>query len=116
MVREIAAETLGTNINGSHAADALIQATRDDYWQVRLKAVRSLGKMKVARAIPAIGSCIDHAQANLRKEGAAALGEIADPAGLKFLEPIVNDADPEVRKNARWAMQRILANQSATGS
>jgi HEAT repeat protein len=72
--------------------------------------------MRVARAVSAIGACIGHSQANLRKEGAAALGEIADPAGLIFLEPIANDADPEVRKNARWAMQRILANQSATGS
>jgi len=63
-----------------HAADALIGVLADEFWQVRLKAARSLGKMKVARAVPAIGTCISHPQANLRKEAAAALGEIADPA------------------------------------
>ena len=88
----------------------------DDFWQVRLKAVRSLGKMKVARAVPSIGLCISHPQANLRKESAAALGEIADPAAEKFLEPILDDTDPEVRKNARWAMQRIRSGKTAAGS
>ena len=78
MVREVAAETLGTNVNGVQAADPLISALSDEFWQVRLKAARSLGKMKVARAVPAIGACLAHPQANLRKEGAAALGEIAD--------------------------------------
>jgi HEAT repeat protein len=116
MVREIAAETLGTNVNGAQAADALIGVLNDEFWQVRLKAVRSLGKMKVARAVPPIGAGIRHPQANLRKESAAALGEIADPAGAEFLEPVLDDADPEVRKNARWAMQQIALKQAAVGS
>ena len=79
MVREMAAETLGLNANGSLAADQLIAALTDEFWQVRLKAIRSLGKMKVDRAVRPIGGCITHEQANLRKEAAAALGEIADP-------------------------------------
>jgi HEAT repeat protein len=116
MVREIAAETLGTNLNGLQAADALISVLGDEFWQVRLKAVRSLGKMKVARAVPSVGVCIRHPQANLRKEAAAALGEIADPAGAPFLEPVLDDADPEVRKNARWAMQQIAQKQAAARS
>jgi hypothetical protein len=48
------------------------------------------------RAVRPIGKCVVHPQANLRKEAAAAMGEIADPAA----EP-----DPEVRKNVRWALQ-----------
>ena len=63
--------------------------------------------------MPSIGGCIAHPQANLRKEAAAALGEIADPAGARFLEPVLDDADPEVRKNARWAMQQIALKQAA---
>ena len=116
MVREIAAETLGISAHGAQAADPLIQAIADDYWQVRLKAVRSLGKMKIARAVSPIGACIGHSQANLRKEAAAALGEIADPAGEPFLQPVVDDPDPEVRKNARWAMQRIQASKASLGA
>jgi HEAT repeat protein len=116
MVREMAAETLGQNANGSVAADQLIAALADDFWQVRLKAIRSLGKMKIVRAVHPIGNCITHEQANLRKEAAAALGEIADPAAEPFLVLVANDPDPEVRKNARWGLQRIAASKAKAGS
>jgi HEAT repeat protein len=93
-----------------------IAALTDDFWQVRLKAIRSLGKMKVDRAVRPIGKCITHEQANLRKEAAAALGEIADPAAEPFLVLVANDHDPEVRKNARWALQQIVARKAKTSS
>ena len=86
MVREVAAETLGTNANGAQAADALIKAIADEFWQVRLKAVRSLGRMRIARAVEAIGACLTHPQANLRKEGAAALGEVLHGVPVLRLE------------------------------
>jgi HEAT repeat protein len=112
MVREMAAETVGLNANGAIAADQLIEALEDEFWQVRLKAVRSLGKMKIDRAVRPIGNCIVHAQANLRKEAAAALGVIADPAAEPFLALVADDPDPEVRKNARWALQQIAASKA----
>jgi HEAT repeat protein len=112
MVREMAAETLGLNANGSIAVDQLIAALSDDFWQVRLKAIRSLGKMKVDRAVGSIGGCIIHEQANLRKEAAAALGEIAHPSAEPFLALVANDLDPEVRKNSRWALQQIAARKA----
>jgi HEAT repeat protein len=113
MVREVAAETLGTSKAGAQSADALMNALSDEFWQVRLKAVRSLGILKIQRAVAIIGGCLDHPQANLRKECAAALGEIADPAGRPFLEMLVDDPDPEVRKNVRWAMQRMAPGSLA---
>lgn len=103
----------GTNANGAIATDHLITALDDEFWQVRLKAVRSLGKMKVDRAVEPIGQCINLEQANLRKEAAAASGEIAHPAAEPFLALVVNDLDPEVRKNSRWALQQIAARQAA---
>jgi HEAT repeat protein len=63
--------------------------------------------MKVARAVSPIAASLEHPQANLRKEAAAALGEIADPRAKPHLEGVANDPDPEVRKNARWALQQI---------
>jgi HEAT repeat protein len=57
-------------------------APTDPFWQVRLKSIRSLGKMKIDRAVHLIGGCITHEQANLRKEAAAALGEIAAPESV----------------------------------
>jgi HEAT repeat protein len=116
MVREMAAETLGLNVNGSLAADQLVGSLGDEFWQVRLKAIRSLGKMKVERAVRPIGNCINHDQANLRKEAAAALGEIAHPDGEAFLAVIADDADPDVRKNARWALQQIAARKARAGA
>jgi HEAT repeat protein len=116
MVREMAAETLGSNVNGAIAADALIASLADTFWQVRLKAIRSLGKMKIDRAVRPIGNCITHEQANLRKEAAAALGEIADSDGEPYLALIADDGDPDVRKNARWALQQIAAKKARAGA
>jgi HEAT repeat protein len=115
MVREMAAETLGLNVNGALGADQLISSLRDAYWQVRLKAIRSLGRMKIERAVPPIGQCITHEEPNLRKEAAAALGEIAIADGEAYLALVANDPDPDVRKNARWARQQIVAQRARAG-
>ena len=56
-----------------------------------------------------LGEALSHEISNLRKEAAAALGEIADPAALVFLEPAVGDPDPDVRKLVRWAIGRCQA-------
>jgi HEAT repeat protein len=44
---------------------------------------------------------------NLRKEVAGALGEIGQPSALGFLQKHVDDPDPDVRKNVRWAMSQL---------
>ena len=83
MVREMAAETLGARdrrCSRGRAADrgagrrVLAGAAQGDA-QPRPAEDR-------ARGAPPSASCSTHAQANLRKEAAAALGEIADPAAL----------------------------------
>ena len=48
-----------------------------------------------------------HRAGNLRKEAAIALGEIGDPRALPALEAADADPDPEVRKAARLARQRL---------
>jgi HEAT repeat protein len=116
MVREMAAETLGLNANGSLSSDQLIASLADTFWQVRLKAIRSLGRMKIERAVRPIGHCITHEQANLRKEAAAALGEIAALDGEAYLALVANDPDPDVRKNARWALQQVAARKATAGA
>ena len=45
--------------------------------------------------------------ASLRKEAAAALGEIADPSVRDALMEHISDADPDVRKTVRWALTRL---------
>jgi HEAT repeat protein len=74
---------------------------------VRLKAARSLDQVKVADAVGPLARLLDHEVSNLRKEAAAALGEIAHPAARPHLEAHLDDPDPDVRKNLRWALGRL---------
>jgi len=46
---------------------------------------------------------------NLRKECAAALGELAVPETASYLEKYADDNDPDVRKNVRWALEKLAA-------
>jgi HEAT repeat protein len=79
----------------------------DDYWQVRLQAVRALGKLGDATASAAIAALLTHAISNLRKEAALSLGELGDAASLPALQAAATDPDPEVRKAARIALTQI---------
>jgi hypothetical protein len=107
MVREISAETLGKMARSAASEEKLRAALTDAFWQVRLKAVRSLGRLKIAAAMAGIAESLNHPQANLRKEAAFALGEIGDARAIPMLQAVMADPDPEVRKNARWAVQQM---------
>jgi HEAT repeat protein len=82
---------------------------QDTYWQVRLRAARALGCLRLPRAVPALIDALSHSMSNLRKEAALALGEIGVPEALPALERIKDDRDPEVRKSARLAIAQIHA-------
>ncbi len=69
--------------------------------------MRSLGKLRVAEAVAAMGPLLDHDTSNLRKEVAGALGEIGQSSALVYLQKHVDDPDPDVRKNVRWAIGRL---------
>ena len=84
---------------------------QDDYWQVRVKAARSLGLLKAAAALPALVEALAHPIGNLRKEAAIALGELADPRAIPALEKALDDADPDVRKLSRLALTAISLAQ-----
>ena len=79
----------------------------DEYWQVRLKSVRTLGKLQANKAAKPIGELMELQIPNLRKECAATLGTFALPESIVYLKPFVDDNDPDVRKNVRWALGRI---------
>jgi HEAT repeat protein len=106
-VREAAAEAIGALAPGATAGERLTASLDDPFWQVRLKATRSLGKLKVRQAAQKIALQLRHQEVNLRKESAAALGEIADPATAPLLEAATHDADPDVRKTARWGLSQM---------
>jgi len=85
----------------------LLDALEDEYWQVRLKAARSLGKLGVVEAAPILGPMMATNIPNLRKECAAVLGTLALEESTEFLTVYEDDADPDVRKNVRWALAQI---------
>jgi HEAT repeat protein len=65
--------------------------------------------------IPALAKCIEDPISNLRKAAVAALGEIKHVDGLPLLEIAKEDNDPDVRKLARWASERIATAEQAEG-
>jgi HEAT repeat protein len=105
-VRAESAAVLG-RLRIAAGVGALIQATEDASWQVREKAVEALGQLRARKALPAIGRCAADAISNLRKAAVTAIGEIADLEGRRYLEPALLDGDPDVRKMARWALDRL---------
>ncbi|MGK7560501.1 HEAT repeat domain-containing protein, partial [Salmonella enterica] len=67
------------------AGEPLLKALADDYWQVRLRAARALGRLRHRPAREALEALLGHPIGNLRKEAALALGELADPASAQAL-------------------------------
>jgi HEAT repeat protein len=118
-VREAAAVVAGRVLAGHASAetaiDGLIEALSDEFWQVRGKAALTLGKLKVVGAISALGDLLSFPVSNLRKDVVTALGEIGHRDALPFLESVVDDADPDVRKIARWSIRLIRSNQPDGG-
>mgnify|MGYP003341265172 CR=1 FL=1 len=62
----------------------LVAALDDDYWQVRLRAVRALGQLRDAAAAPAVAPLLSHPISNLRKEAALALGYVLLDTGAIY--------------------------------
>ena len=82
-------------------------ALDDPYWQVRLRAVRSLGELRDRQAAAPIAALLQHSISNLRKEAALALGELGVAETLPALQGALEDGDPDVRKSARIAITQI---------
>jgi hypothetical protein len=85
----------------------LLKALADDYWQVRLRATRSLGRLRYAPALHGLVLTLGHSISNLRKEAALALGELGDRQALGPLRDAADDGDPEVRKAVRIALVQL---------
>jgi HEAT repeat protein len=79
----------------------------DQYWQVRIRAARSLGRLKAVSALDVLTVALSHEISNLRKEAAIAMGEIGDLRAIPALEAALKDPDPDVRKLTQLALKSI---------
>ena len=91
----------------------LINAMDDHYWQVRIRAARSLGRLKAVSALDILSAALNHEISNLRKEAAIALGEIGDLRAIPALEAALKDPDPDVRKLTQLALKNIQSANAA---
>jgi HEAT repeat protein len=62
-----------------------------------------------------LSQCLTNPISNLRKAAVAAAGEIAHPSGIPMVDIALNDNDPDVRKLARWAKEKIQSARTVVG-
>jgi HEAT repeat protein len=88
-------------IGDAAAADAIAFSLADEEQEVRLAAVRALGKLRgEGESTPVIGRLIDLAQKtddrDLLVVAVQAIGETSDPRVLAVLRPLVTSSEPSV--------------------
>jgi HEAT repeat protein len=103
------ADFLGTLRNRTAVPALSTAAVRTDLSaEARLHIVRALGTIADASANPALTAAVRDADAGVRAEAAAVIGNVRDGAGRAALEAALGqDADAVVRRNAAWALGRI---------
>lgn len=103
--------TPGAPPEGTPSADSelllrtLADLLEDPHAGVRAAAAASLGKRRVAGAVPALIDALEDPVAKVRKHAAGALGRIEDPVAVGSLsDRLLNDREPRVRRVAAWAL------------
>ena len=89
----------------------LIDSLQDNYWQVRIATVRSLGLIQSQHAFEELALNFNFEISSLRKEVALALGEIGGDQAEHLLNQHAEDPDPEVRKAIRISLNQIQDKQ-----
>jgi HEAT repeat protein len=110
-VRCAALEAL-SEIGDVAAADAIAFSLTDEESEVRLAAVRALGRLRgEGESSPVIGRLIDLAQKTDDREllvaAVQAIGETSDPRVLTVLRPLVRSSEPSVAVAAVEAIAQV---------
>ena len=98
---------------GTPSVEPLIKMLNDDSWRIRRRAVRTLGKIKDARAIgPLTVSMETDNDCYVRKYAAKAIGEINGPRAAEILTPALRNRDLEIIEGA----YRFFIRRGESGS
>lgn len=95
------------NLREEHLPDVMalcLGGLQDADPTVRWACVESLGWMRRAEAVPALGQCISDPTATVRLTAIRALMEINDLAAVRWIEPALDDANISVREAAVEAL------------
>jgi hypothetical protein len=106
-VRKTAIQFLART-NNARTVKELVTALGDPDWAVRNQAVHSLGGMGASAVKPLITS-LEHEDKNVRTLAINALGKIGDARAVEALTRVLDDADPDVRKEIPMALGNIAA-------
>ncbi|WP_118179988.1 HEAT repeat domain-containing protein [Paraburkholderia phosphatilytica] len=87
--------------------DALLQALRDDAWQVREESATTLGKLRAQVALDALLGALDDPYWQVRLQAARALGKLADRRAGGALAGLLTHAISNLRKEAALALGEL---------
>ncbi len=87
--------------------DLVKSLSSDPSYKVRVQAALVLGKLKDARAIPALSQALRDQDATVRGTAASALGQIGNAAARDALEGAAQDVDGFVRGQAQKALAML---------
>lgn len=106
-----AATALGNFRDDPRVVSALIGALRDDTLYIREAAVRSLGSVGSAAAVPYLISALHSRSFAVRIEAVKALGRIGDIKAAPYLKRAAHhDGDPLIRREALSALEKVQRN------
>jgi HEAT repeat protein len=106
-VRKTAIQFLART-NNARTVKELVTALGDPDWAVRNQAVHSLGGMGASAVKPLIAT-LEHEDKNVRTLAINALGKIGDARAVEALTRVLDDANPDVRKEIPMALGNIAA-------
>ncbi len=81
-------------------AEAIFGRLEHPLWYVVRNAAELCGEMEIEDAVPGLGRQIQHADERARKAIAGALARIGTPLALQWLRKMLNDVEPQVRRQA----------------
>jgi HEAT repeat protein len=87
--------------------ELLIQALKDDRWDVRRKAAWALGNIGDARGVEALIQALRDEYPDVREEAAWALGSIGDFRAIEPLIQALRDEYPDVRRQAARSLAAL---------
>jgi hypothetical protein len=86
------------------AVDDLVANLKSDDWEVRVAAVRILGKLDTGAPVELLASVLDDADGSVRAAAVHALGQVGKRAPLHLLVAALHDPDWHVRETAVLAL------------